>query len=78
MLIIYLFQAMFIVAWDSGSLSGFLDEDVFRSVLSVFITSAFLNFLQGKILLTTGMFERTIPAYAHTTALIFVSSIQKR
>ncbi|XP_022774628.1 putative callose synthase 6 isoform X2 [Durio zibethinus] len=40
------FQAMLIVAWNSGSLLGFFDEDVFRSVLTIFITAAFLNFLQ--------------------------------
>ncbi|KAG4203104.1 hypothetical protein ERO13_A05G380032v2 [Gossypium hirsutum] len=41
------FQAMLIVAWNSGSLLGFFDEDVFRKVLTIFITAAFLNFLQG-------------------------------
>ena len=39
---------MLIVAWSpSGSLAAFFDADVFRSVLSIFITSAFLNLLQG-------------------------------
>ncbi|PPS13363.1 hypothetical protein GOBAR_AA07211 [Gossypium barbadense] len=42
------FQAMLIVAWNSGSLLGFFDEDVFRKVLTIFITAAFLNFLQVK------------------------------
>lgn len=42
------FQAMVIIAWSpSGSLAAFFDADVFRSVLSIFITSAFLNLLQG-------------------------------
>lgn len=39
---------MVIVAWSSsGSLTAFFDADVFRSVLSIFITYAFLNLLQG-------------------------------
>lgn len=42
------FQAMVIVAWSSsGSLLAFFEEDVFRRVTSIFITQAFLNFLQG-------------------------------
>ncbi|KAK9011521.1 hypothetical protein V6N11_044369 [Hibiscus sabdariffa] len=41
------FQAMLIVAWNSGSLRGFFDKDIFRKVLTIFITAAFLNFLQG-------------------------------
>ncbi|KAL8152216.1 hypothetical protein V2J09_009976 [Rumex salicifolius] len=41
------FQAMVILAWSpSGSLTSIFDGDVFRSVLSIFITSAFLNLLQ--------------------------------
>ncbi|XP_062105737.1 callose synthase 7-like [Humulus lupulus] len=44
------FQAMLIVAWSpSGSIAAFFDADVFRSVLSIFITSAFLNFLQASL-----------------------------
>ncbi|KAM6549791.1 hypothetical protein CsatB_021467 [Cannabis sativa] len=44
------FQAMLIVAWSpSGSIVAFFDADVFRSVLSIFITSAFLNFLQATL-----------------------------
>ncbi|XP_059449642.1 callose synthase 7-like isoform X2 [Corylus avellana] len=44
------FQAMVIVAWSpSGSLAALFDEDVFRSVLSIFITSAFLNLLQATL-----------------------------
>jgi hypothetical protein len=42
------FQAMIIIAWSpSGSIVAFFDEDVFKSVLSIFVTSAFLNLLQG-------------------------------
>ncbi|XP_010525558.1 PREDICTED: putative callose synthase 6 isoform X2 [Tarenaya hassleriana] len=41
------FQAMVIIAWSaSGSLAGLFDEDVFKTVLTVFITAAYLNFLQ--------------------------------
>ncbi|KAF7833505.1 callose synthase 7-like [Senna tora] len=40
-------QVMIIVAWSSGGpLALFLDDDVFRSAMSIFITYAFLNFLQ--------------------------------
>ncbi|KAF8408934.1 hypothetical protein HHK36_005004 [Tetracentron sinense] len=45
--LILAFQAMVIVAWSpSGSPAAFFDEDVFKSVLSIFITSALLNYLQ--------------------------------
>ncbi|XP_008791210.1 callose synthase 7-like isoform X2 [Phoenix dactylifera] len=44
------FQAMLIIAWSpSGSLAAFFDPDVFRSVLSIFITAALLNFLQAAL-----------------------------
>ncbi|GMI67455.1 glucan synthase-like 11 [Hibiscus trionum] len=43
------FQAMLIVAWNSGSLLGFFDEYIFRKVLTIFITAAFLNFLQATL-----------------------------
>ncbi|KAK3032507.1 hypothetical protein RJ639_036174 [Escallonia herrerae] len=43
-------QAMIIVAWhQQGSLSLLFDEDVFKSILSIFITSAILNFLQATL-----------------------------
>ncbi|XP_057461872.1 callose synthase 7-like isoform X2 [Actinidia eriantha] len=42
------FQAMVIVAW-SGSLTNLFNEDVSKHVLSIFITSAFLNFLQAAL-----------------------------
>ncbi|OMO74635.1 Glycosyl transferase, family 48 [Corchorus olitorius] len=42
-------EAMLIVAWNSGSLLGFFDGEVFRSVLTIFITAAFLNFLQATL-----------------------------
>ena len=41
---------MVIVAWTSdGSLAALFDEDVFRSVPTIFITQAFLNLLQGIV-----------------------------
>lgn len=41
---------MVIIAWSrSGSPAAIFDEDVFKNVLSIFITSAFLNFLQGTV-----------------------------
>ncbi|KAF2290622.1 hypothetical protein GH714_014737 [Hevea brasiliensis] len=44
------FQAMVIIAWSSsGSIVDFFNEDVFRRVLSIFVTSAFLNFLQAAL-----------------------------
>ncbi|KAB1200214.1 Callose synthase 7 [Morella rubra] len=55
-LFILAFQLMVIVAWSqpSGSLAVLFDADVFRSVLSIFITWAFLNLLQAtmEIILT--------------------------
>ncbi|RXH67721.1 hypothetical protein DVH24_027868 [Malus domestica] len=43
-------KAMLIVAWSpSGSLTAFFDADVFRSILSIFITYAFLNLLQATL-----------------------------
>ncbi|XP_048434361.1 callose synthase 7 isoform X2 [Pyrus x bretschneideri] len=48
--LILAFQALLIVAWSpSGSLTAFFDADVFRSVLSIFITNAFLNLLQATL-----------------------------
>nr|WJO13371.1 callose synthase 7 [Lilium hybrid cultivar] len=47
---ILVFQAMIILAWSpSGSLAAFFDPDVFRNVLTIFITAAFLNFLQAAL-----------------------------
>ncbi|XP_057956025.1 callose synthase 7 isoform X2 [Malania oleifera] len=44
------FQAMLIVAWSSsGSFTAIFNEDVFKNVLSIFITSAFLNFLRATL-----------------------------
>ncbi|XP_061972403.1 callose synthase 7-like isoform X3 [Populus nigra] len=43
-------EAMIIIAWSpSGSIVAFFDEDVFKSVLSIFVTSAFLNLLQASL-----------------------------
>ncbi|KAL2938817.1 Callose synthase 1 [Bienertia sinuspersici] len=42
-------MAMVIVAWSpSGSITSIFDPDVFETVLSVFITSAFLNFWENR------------------------------
>ncbi|WOK98671.1 callose synthase 7-like isoform X1 [Canna indica] len=44
------FQAMLIIAWSpSGSLTALFDPDVFKSVLSIFITAALLNFFQASL-----------------------------
>jgi len=43
---------MVIIAWSpSGLLSSIFEADVFRNVSTIFITAAFLNFLQGKKIL---------------------------
>ncbi|KAM3317938.1 hypothetical protein ACQJBY_035582 [Aegilops geniculata] len=43
-------QAMVIVAWSpSGSLYAISEPTVFRNVLTIFITAAFLNFLQATL-----------------------------
>ncbi|XP_061350259.1 callose synthase 7-like [Gastrolobium bilobum] len=42
-------QAMIIIAWSSLGPVGVFDEDVFRNVMSIFITYAILNFLQVTI-----------------------------
>ncbi|MQL77133.1 hypothetical protein Taro_009522 [Colocasia esculenta] len=44
------FQAMVIIAWSpTASPSAIFEPDVFRSVLSVFLTAALLNFLQAVL-----------------------------
>ncbi|XP_037480037.1 putative callose synthase 6 [Triticum dicoccoides] len=44
------FQAMVIIAWSpSGSLSAIFEPTVFRDVMTIFITAAFLNFLQATL-----------------------------
>ncbi|KAK8631696.1 hypothetical protein V6N13_028477 [Hibiscus sabdariffa] len=40
---------MLIVAWNSGSHLAFSNKDVLRSVSSIFVTAAFLNFLQANL-----------------------------
>lgn len=61
---------MLIIAWSSsGSLAAFFDDDVFRTVLSVFITQAFLNFFQG----TGGINTWTWPIlHCLIVALVFI------
>ncbi|XP_042060126.1 callose synthase 7-like [Salvia splendens] len=47
---ILVLQAMIIIAWHQRVSSNVLfDEDVFRSVLSIFITAAILNFLRAVL-----------------------------
>ncbi|KAG7012054.1 Callose synthase 7 [Cucurbita argyrosperma subsp. argyrosperma] len=44
------YQAMVIIAWSpGGSLIAVFDADVFKSVLSIFITAAILNFLRATL-----------------------------
>lgn len=39
---------MIIIAWNhSGSIYDIFDEDMFKSILSIFITAAILHFLRG-------------------------------
>lgn len=48
MFFILAFQAMVIIAWHGdGSLTGIFDEDLFRSILSIFITAAILHFVRA-------------------------------
>ncbi|XP_031393208.1 callose synthase 7 isoform X2 [Punica granatum] len=43
-------QAMIIIAWSpDGTILAIFDEDVFRDVLSIFITYAFLNFIRATL-----------------------------
>ncbi|XP_010462583.1 PREDICTED: callose synthase 7-like [Camelina sativa] len=50
MFLILSLQTMIIVAWHpSGSILAIFSEDVFRNVLTIFITSAFLNLLQATL-----------------------------
>lgn len=53
---------MVIIAWNpSGSLAAFFYEDVFKRVTSIFVTSAFLNLLQGTG--DTRIFKFFLPQY---------------
>ncbi|KAI3796322.1 hypothetical protein L1987_38989 [Smallanthus sonchifolius] len=50
MFLILAFQAMLIIAWHGdGSIFGVFDDDVFENILSIFITSAVLNFFQSSL-----------------------------
>lgn len=43
-------KAMIIIAWNgSGDISAIFETDVFKKVLSIFITAAILKLAQGKI-----------------------------
>lgn len=44
-----LIKAMIIIAWnDTGNLGSVFDGDVFKKVLSIFITAAILKLAQGR------------------------------
>nr|GEV54139.1 callose synthase 7-like [Tanacetum cinerariifolium] len=48
--LILVFQAMVIIAWHGdGSIFGLFEEDVIKSILSIFITYAVLNFFQSTL-----------------------------
>ncbi|KAF5754287.1 putative 1,3-beta-glucan synthase [Helianthus annuus] len=48
--LILVFQAMVIVGWhEDGSIFGIFEEDVIKSILSIFITYAVLNFIQATL-----------------------------
>lgn len=48
--LILVLQAMIIVAWHGdGSIFGILDEGVIKSIFSIFITHAILNFIQASL-----------------------------
>ncbi|KAM0047910.1 putative 1,3-beta-glucan synthase [Helianthus debilis subsp. tardiflorus] len=50
MFLILAFQAMLIIAWHGdGSIFGIFEDDVFENILSIFITSAVLNFFQASL-----------------------------
>ncbi|KAF3584268.1 hypothetical protein F2Q69_00025984 [Brassica cretica] len=50
MFLVLSLQTMMIVAWSpSGSILAIFEEDVFLNVLTIFITSAFLNLLQATL-----------------------------
>lgn len=42
-------QAMVIVAWNANTITDIFDEDLFKKVLSIFVTYSFLNFLQATL-----------------------------
>ncbi|KAM0048459.1 hypothetical protein Hdeb2414_s0008g00274701 [Helianthus debilis subsp. tardiflorus] len=57
MFLILVFQAMLIISWHGdGSIFGIFDNGVFESILSIFITSAVLNFFQGIFILSYMLF----------------------
>lgn len=46
---VYVVKAMIIIAWNgSGNLSTIFEGNVFKKVLSIFITAAILKLAQGK------------------------------
>ncbi|CAK7331752.1 unnamed protein product [Dovyalis caffra] len=70
------FQAMIIIAWNgSGKLSSVFEGDVFKKVLSIFITSAILNFVQAGIdIILMWKARKTMPLYVKTRYVLKVLS----
>lgn len=67
-------QAMVIIAWNqSGSLSVIFDADVFKSVLSIFITAAILNALRGSYSI---LFDFLSLSFFQSTRNSFIKSVR--
>ncbi|CAN1827742.1 Callose synthase 1 [Linum perenne] len=69
-------QAMIIIAWNgSGDLSSAFSGDVLKKVLSIFITSAILNFLQAVLdVIFSWMARQTMPYYVKLRYILKVIS----
>ncbi|KAG8646373.1 callose synthase 1 isoform X1 [Manihot esculenta] len=69
-------QAMIIIAWNgSGKLSSIFEGDVFKKVLSIFITSAILNFVQAVIdVILSWKARQTMPFYVKLRYILKVLS----
>ncbi|XP_055960486.1 callose synthase 1-like isoform X2 [Mercurialis annua] len=69
-------QAMIIIAWHgSGELSSIFEGDVFKKVLSIFITSAILNFFQASIdIILSWKARKTMPFYVKLRYILKVLS----
>eukprot|EP00257_Ricinus_communis_P024413 XP_015584611.1 callose synthase 1 isoform X3 [Ricinus communis] len=69
-------QAMIIIAWQgSGKLSSIFEGDVFKKVLSIFITSAILNFAQAVIdIILSWKARKTMPFYVKLRYILKVLS----
>ncbi|KAI9402179.1 hypothetical protein POPTR_001G230000v4 [Populus trichocarpa] len=69
-------QAMIIIAWNgSGKLSSIFEGDVFKKVLSIFITSTILNFGQAVIdIILMWKARKTMPFYVKIRYVLKVLS----